>query len=71
MAEIALISVHRNSFRYNSIMKPLPPPDVPGKTEFQLFDNAVGQVLTVSKEELLKREQREKQRPEAKKKASK
>jgi hypothetical protein len=41
-------------------MKPLPPPDVPGKTEFQKFDNAVRQVLTVSKEELLKREEQEK-----------
>ncbi len=37
-------------------MKPIPPPVVPGKTEFQRFDNAVRQVLTVSKEELLKRE---------------
>jgi hypothetical protein len=45
-------------------MKPLPPPDVPGKTEFQRFDNAVRQVLTVSKEELLKREEREKQKRE-------
>jgi hypothetical protein len=45
-------------------MKPLPPPDVPGKTEFQRFDNAVRQVLSVSKEELLKREEREKQRRE-------
>jgi hypothetical protein len=41
-------------------MKPLPAPQVPGKTEFQRFDNAVRQVLTVSKEELLKREAREK-----------
>lgn len=40
-------------------MKPLPAPNVPGKTEFERFDNAVRQVLTVSKEELLKREQRE------------
>jgi hypothetical protein len=47
-------------------MKPLPPPDVPGKTEFQRFDNAVRQVLTVSKEELLKREQQEKRKPEVK-----
>jgi len=39
-------------------MKPIPPPQVPGKTEFERFDNAVRQVLTVSKEELLKREQR-------------
>ena len=37
-------------------MKPLPPPAVPGKTEFERFDNAVRQVLTVSKTELLKRE---------------
>lgn len=37
-------------------MKPLPPPDVPGKTEFQRFDNAVRRVLTVSKEEMSKRE---------------
>ena len=40
-------------------MKPLPPPHVPGKTEFERFDNAVRQVLTVSKEELLKREERD------------
>jgi hypothetical protein len=45
-------------------MKPLPPPPVPGKTEFQRFDNAVRQVLTVSKDELLKREEREKQKRE-------
>jgi hypothetical protein len=47
-------------------MKPLPAPAVPGKTDFQRFDNAVRQVLTVSKTELLKREEREKQKPEAK-----
>jgi len=45
---------------YNSHMKPLPPPNIPGKTEFQRFDNAVRRVLTVSKEELLKREEAEK-----------
>jgi hypothetical protein len=45
-------------------MKPLPPPEVPGKTEFQRFDNAVRRVLTVSKEELLKREERDKQKRE-------
>lgn len=44
---------------YNYGVKPPPAPDVPGETEFQRFDNAVRQVLTVSKEELLKREQRE------------
>ena len=45
-------------------MKPLPAPNVPGKTEFQRFDNAVRQVLTVSKEELLRREQQENDRKE-------
>jgi hypothetical protein len=47
-------------------MKPLPAPAIPGKTEFERFDNAMRQVLSVSKEELLKREEREKQKPEAK-----
>jgi hypothetical protein len=47
-------------------MKPLPPPNVPGKTEFQRFDNAMRRVLSVSKEELLRREEREKKKPEAK-----
>jgi hypothetical protein len=45
-------------------MKPLPAPQIPGKTEFERFDNAMRQVLSVSKEELLKREAREKQRRE-------
>jgi hypothetical protein len=45
-------------------MKPLSTPHVPGKTEFERFDNAVRQVLTVSKEELLKREQREQNKKE-------
>jgi hypothetical protein len=40
-------------------MKPLPPPNVPGKTEFERFDNAVRQVLSVSKTELLKQEEKE------------
>jgi hypothetical protein len=47
-------------------MKPLPPPHVPGKTEFERFDNAVRQVLTVSKTELLKREERDRSKPEVK-----
>ena len=47
-------------------MKPLPAPNVPGKTDYERFDNAVRQVLTVSKEELLRREEREKQKPEVK-----
>jgi len=37
-------------------MKPLPAPDVPGKTEFERFDNAMRQVLTASKQELIMRE---------------
>jgi hypothetical protein len=45
-------------------MKPLPAPHVPGKTEFERFDNAVRRVLTVSKEELLKREAREQDKKE-------
>jgi hypothetical protein len=49
-------------------MKPLPAPHVPGKTEFQRFDNAMRRVLTVSKEELLKREAEEKKQSERKKK---
>ena len=39
---------------------PLPAPNVPGKTDFERFDNAMRQVLTVSKTELLKREAQEK-----------
>ena len=45
---------------YNHDMKPLPAPNVPGKTEFERFDNSVRQVLTVSKTELLRREELEK-----------
>jgi hypothetical protein len=47
-------------------MKPLPVPHVPGKTEFERFDNAIRQVLTVSKEELLNREAAEKKTTEGK-----
>ena len=50
-------------------MKPLPPPNVPGKTEFERFDNAVRQVLTVSKADLLKLEERERRSKERKKRA--
>lgn len=48
-------------------MKPLPAPHVPGKTEFERFDNAVRRALSISKEELLKREAREKKTRERKK----
>lgn len=47
-------------------MRPLPSPPVSGDTEFERFDNAVRQVLKVSKEELLKREQEEKNEREGK-----
>ena len=45
-------------------MKPLPAPHVPGKTEFERFDNAVRQILTVSKTEVLKREAEQKRAKE-------
>ena len=47
-------------------MKPLPTPTVEGDTEFERFDNAVRQVLTVSKQELLRREEAEKKTTEEK-----
>jgi hypothetical protein len=52
-------------------MKPLPAPQVPGKSEFERFDNAIRQVLSVSKEELLKREEREKKTREHKRRPKK
>jgi hypothetical protein len=52
-------------------MKPLPAPEIPGKTEFERFDNAVRRVLTVSKEELLKREEGERKVREEKRRPKK
>jgi hypothetical protein len=49
-------------------MKPLPTPHVPGKTEFERFDNAMRQVFTVSKDDLLKKEAREMKTRERKRK---
>lgn len=43
-------------------MKPLPAPDVPGNTEAERMSNALRMVLTVSKEELLKEEARQKRK---------
>lgn len=37
-------------------MKPLPAPQVAGKTEFERFDNAVRTIFAVSKEDVLKEE---------------
>ena len=52
-------------------MKPLPAPRVPGNTEFERFDNAVRQVLSVPKEALLKQEAREKKKRERKRRPKK
>jgi hypothetical protein len=41
---------------YDSAMKPLAAPPVPGKTEAERFDNAVRKTFTVSKEEMQRRE---------------
>ena len=51
-------------------MKPLSAPEVPGRTEFERFDNAVRKVLTVSKDDLLKAESKWK-RTQARKKMAK
>ena len=48
-------------------MKPLPAPNVPGKTEAERFDNALRHVFTVSKDDLLKKEAQEKRKRERKK----
>jgi hypothetical protein len=39
-------------------MKPEPPPNVPGKTPWKKLDNAVRSVMNVSKEAVLKEENR-------------
>ena len=44
----------------------MPAPKVPGKTEFERFDNAVRQVLSVPKEAVLKQEAQEKRTRERK-----
>jgi hypothetical protein len=51
-------------------MKPLPAPSVPGKTESERFDNALRQVFSVSKNDLLKREAAEKKSRQRKKRMS-
>jgi hypothetical protein len=47
-------------------MKPAPAPNVPGNTEAERMSNALRMVLTVSKEDLLKKEAREKRLAEKK-----
>jgi hypothetical protein len=39
-------------------MKPAPPPDVPGNTEWKRFDDALGELLSAPKEAFLKEEAR-------------
>jgi len=39
-------------------MKPEPPPQVPGKTPWKRLDNAVRQIFSVSKEDVVKEEAR-------------
>ena len=50
-------------------MKPAPPPQVPGNTEWERFDNAVGKLLSVPKKAFLKEEVKLKQRREKKRAA--
>ena len=52
-------------------MKPAPPPDVPGDTEWERFDNAVGKLLSVPKETFLKEEAKLKRHREKKRAAKK
>lgn len=41
-------------------MRPEPPPKVPGKTPWKKLDNAVRHIFTVSKEDVLKEEAKQK-----------
>jgi len=52
-------------------MNPLPAPHVPGNSEFERFDNAVRQILSVPKSEILRREAQEKKTAERKRRAKK
>ena len=50
-------------------MKPLPPPAVPGNTEWGRFDNAVGMLLNAPKGAFVKQEKKLKRRRERKRAA--
>lgn len=52
-------------------MKPLPTPEVPGRNERERMDNALRQILSVSKDDLLRKETQEKRVRERKKRAKK
>jgi hypothetical protein len=47
-------------------MKPLPPPAVPGNTEWERFDNAVGMLLNAPKQAFVKQEKKLAKRREKK-----
>jgi hypothetical protein len=50
-------------------MKPLPTPTVPGNTEWERFDNAVGMLLNAPKGAFVKQEKKLKRRREKKRAA--
>jgi hypothetical protein len=52
-------------------MKPLPPPEVPGNTEWERFDNAVGMLLNTPKQAFAKQEKKLKRTREKKREAKK
>jgi hypothetical protein len=52
-------------------MKPLPPPPVPGNTEWERFDNAVEMLLNAPKQAFAKQEKKLKLKREKKRAAKK
>jgi hypothetical protein len=52
-------------------MKPHPPPDVPGNTEAEKFDNAVRKMFSVTKEAFLEAEEEYQRTKPAKKRGEK
>jgi hypothetical protein len=49
-------------------MKPLPAPHVPGKTDFERFDNAVRHIFTIPKGDVVKAKPPKKKKPTKKRK---
>ena len=52
-------------------MKPHPAPPVPGNTDWERFDNAVGMLLNAPKQAFVKQERKEKRSREKKRAAKK
>jgi hypothetical protein len=52
-------------------MKPLPPPQVPGNTDWERFDNAVTMLLNAPKQAFVKEERKAKRRRDKKRAANK